>query len=173
MCECRGVGADKSAMGAINRPLRPVHVMQISGGCEDKSRTWLYQVYQVFRAACEPAVFSSNRMSRVSGVSGVSGVSDKFEWKWLTVSGVSGVSGVSDKFEWKWLTVSGVSGKFEWKWLTVSEFREFQVFQEFQVGSVFGADSEQNARYFFGVVELMLMFVGGVDAVVGSHLAPG
>jgi len=69
---------------------------------------------------------------------------------------VSGVSGVSEKFEWKWLTVS-----------------EFQVFQEFQVGSVFGADSEHNARFYFGVVELMLMFVGGVDAVVGSHLAPG
>src|SRR6266496_1650275 len=138
-CECRGVGADKSAMGAINRPLWPVHVMRISGGREDKSRTLLYQVYQVYRAACEPAVFSSNRMSRVSRVSRVSGVSDKFEWKWLTVSG----------------------------------FREYQVFQVFQVGSVFGADSEQNARYYFGVVELMLMFVGGVDAVVGSHLAPG
>src|SRR6266705_75599 len=118
-CECRGVGADKSAMGAINRPLWPVHVMRISGGREDKSRTLLYQVYQVYRAACEPAVFSSNRMSRVS-------------------------------------RVSGVSDKFEWKWLTVSEFREYQVFQVFQVGSVFGADSEQNARYYFGVVELML-----------------
>ena len=80
-CECRGVGADKSAMGAINRPLWPVHVMRISGGREDKSRTLLYQVYQVYRAACEPAVFSSNRMSRVSRVSRVSGVSDKFEWK--------------------------------------------------------------------------------------------
>jgi hypothetical protein len=77
-CECRGVGADKSAMGAINRPLRPVHVMRISGGREDKSRTLLYQVYEVYWAACEPAVFSSNRMSRVS---------NKFEWKWLTVSG--------------------------------------------------------------------------------------
>ena len=119
--------------------------MRISGGCEDKSRTLLYQVYQVYRAACEPAVFSSNRMSRVSRVS--------------RVSGVSGVSGVSDKFEWKWLTVS--------------EFREYQVFQEFQVGSVFGADSEHNARFYFGVVELMLMFVGGVDAVVDSHLSPG
>src|SRR5438552_16960294 len=87
-CECRGVGADKSAMGAINRPLWPVHVMRISGCREDKSRTLLYQVYQVYRAACEPAVFSSNRMSRVSGVSGVSSVSDKFEWKWLTVYGL-------------------------------------------------------------------------------------
>ena len=119
-CECRGVGADKaavgaimhiyyiiwigqnprradkSAMGAINRPLRPVHVMRISGGREDKSRTLLYQVYRVYRAACEPAVFFSNRMSRVS-------------------------------------RVSGVSDKFEWKWLTVSEFQEYQVYQVYQV----------------------------------------
>src|SRR6266487_2265658 len=114
-CECRGVGADKSTMGAINRPLRPVHVMRISGGREDKSRTLLYQVYQVYRAACEPAVFSSNRMSRVSRVS------DKFEWKWLTVARVSRVSRVSG--------VSGVSEKFEWKWLTVSEFQVYQVYQ--------------------------------------------
>src|SRR6266581_2326717 len=110
-CECRGVGADKSAMGAINRPLWPVHVMRISGGREDKSRTLLYQVYQVYRAACEPAVFSSNRMS---------GVSEKFEGKWFTVARVSRVSGVSEKFEWKWLTVS-----------------EFQVFQEYQVYQVY------------------------------------
>ena len=103
-CECRGVGADKSALGAINRPLRPVHVMRISGGREDKSRTLLYQVYQVYRAACEPAVFSSNRMSRVS-----------------RVSRVSGVSGVSDKFEWKWLTVS-----------ESQVFQEFQVYQVYQ-----------------------------------------
>ena len=62
-----------------------------------------------------------------------------------------------------------------------SQFQSFRVsgvstvslFELFQVCSVFGADSEQNARYFFGVVELMLMFVGGVDVVVGSHLAPG
>src|SRR5438128_12552470 len=80
-CECRGVGADKSAMGALNRRLRPVHVMRISGGREDKSRTLLYQVYEVYRAACEPAAFSSNRMSRVSRVSGVS---DKFESKCFT-----------------------------------------------------------------------------------------
>ena len=64
------------------------------------------------------------------------------------------------------LALSGVSEKFESKWLTVSEF---QVFQVFQVCSVFWADSAQFARYFFGVAELMLMFVGVVDVAGGGH----
>ena len=45
----------------------------------------------------------------------------------------------------------------------------YQVYQVYQVCSVYWENSAQYARYFFGIVELILMFVGGVDAVAGDH----
>ena len=41
--------------------------------------------------------------------------------------------------------------------------------QVFQMHSVFWVDSAQIARYLFGVAELILTFVGGVNAVVGGQ----
>jgi hypothetical protein len=40
----------------------------------------------------------------------------------------------------------------------------------FQVCAVFSPNTAHVARYFFGIVEFMLMLVGGVDAVAGGHL---
>jgi hypothetical protein len=49
-------------------------------------------------------------------------------------------------------------------------FQVFHCFNCFRCARYFGVDSAHVARYFFGIAELMLMLVGGVDAVAGSHL---
>ena len=108
--------------------------MRISGGREDKSRTWLYQVYRVYRAACEPAVFPQTECQECQ-------VCQVYQVYQVFQRSLSGSGSLFQSFK----SVSRVSEKFEWKWLTVSEFK----FQVFQVGSVFWVDSAQFAHYFW------------------------
>jgi len=68
------------------------------------------------------------------------------------------------------LALSGVSEKFESKWLTVSEFQVFHCFNCFKCARYFGQIASKTLAIIFGVAELMLMFVGVVDAVAGGHL---